>query len=79
MASGVFANIVSSFGLKSNGTNAIDVINGIPVRIMNTNGDATVYVFCGKEKAPSVLGPIRDAAAKAPSEFSTLCLPGTIR
>ena len=65
MASGIFANLVSSFGLKSNGMNAIDVINGIPVRITNNNGAATVFVFCGKEKAPSVIGPIRDAAAAA--------------
>ena len=45
MASGIFANLVSSFGLKSNGINAIDVINGIPVRITNNNGAATVFVF----------------------------------
>ncbi len=65
MASGSFANIVGSYGLKSNGINAIDVINGIPVRIGNYNGAATVYVFCGKEKAPSIIGTIRDAAAAA--------------
>ena len=65
MASGSFANIVGSYGLKSNGINAIDVINGIPVRIGNYNGAATVYVFCGKEKAPSIIGTIRDAAKAA--------------
>ncbi len=64
MASGTFPNIVNSFGLKSNGTNAIDVVNGIPVRINNYKGNATVYVYAGgKDRAQSVIGPMVEAAA----------------
>ena len=65
MAANIFTNLVSSFGLKSNGVNAFDVVNGVPVRINNYQGNATVYVYCGKEKAPSIIGPIRDAADAA--------------
>ena len=63
MASNMYANIVNSYGLKSNGAQAIDVINGIPVRIANTNGTATVYVYIDKDRAAAVLQPIAQAAA----------------
>ena len=62
MAAGTFANIVNSYGLKSNGYNAIDVVNGIPVRINNYQGNATVFVHVGKEKAQSIIGAIKEAA-----------------
>ena len=61
MAAGTFANIVNSYGLKSNGYNAIDVVNGIPVRINNYQGNATVFVHVGKEKAQSIIGAIKEA------------------
>ena len=63
MASTMFANLVSSYGLKSNGTQAIDVISGIPVKILNTNGTATVYVYVGdKNKAATVISNMQEAA-----------------
>ena len=62
MAAGTFSNIVNSYGLKSNGYNAIDVVNGIPVRINNYQGNATVFVYVGKEKAQSIIGAIKEAA-----------------
>ena len=66
MASGSFANIVSSYGLKSNGMNAMDVVNGIPVRINNYQGNATVYVYAkDKSTAEGIIGPMKDAAKNA--------------
>lgn len=60
---GTFQNIVNSYGLKSNGTNAIDVVGGVPVRINNYKGNATVYVYAGRDRVQSVIGKIREAAA----------------
>ena len=63
MASTMYANLVGSYGLKSNGMQAIDVINGIPVKLVNTNGAATVYVYVGdKQKAAALVGPMADVA-----------------
>ena len=64
MASTMFANIVSSYGLKSSGIQAIDVISGIPVKLLNNNGAATVYVWVGdKQKAAEIVKPMQVAAA----------------
>lgn len=61
-----FGNIVSSYGLKSNGMNAIDVIAGVPVRVWNYQGNATVYVYAGsKENASVVAAKMKDAAKSA--------------
>ena len=61
---GSFPNIVNSFGLKSNGTSAIDVVGGVPVRIGNYKGNATVYLNVGsKERAQAVIGPMVESAA----------------
>ncbi|MBQ3852079.1 MAG: hypothetical protein II760_01715 [Lachnospiraceae bacterium] len=66
MASPAFANIVSSYGLKSNGMNAIDVIAGVPVRIGNYQGNPTVYLNTGsKETASRVAANMKDAAKNA--------------
>ena len=63
MASTMFANLVSSYGLKSSGAQAIDVINGIPVKLLNTNGTATVYLYVGdKNKAATVISNMQEAA-----------------
>ncbi len=63
MASNMFANLVSSYGLKSSGMQAIDVINGIPVKLVNNNGVATVYVYAGdKQKASTIAAGMQDAA-----------------
>ena len=63
MAVNSFANIVNSYGLKSNGTQAIDIVNGIPVRIFNSNGTASVFVYAGgKDKAEMLIGSITAAA-----------------
>ena len=63
MASNMFGNLVSSYGLKCSGMQAIDVINGIPVKIVNNNGAATVYVWVGdKQKASSLASSMADAA-----------------
>ena len=59
---GSYQNIVNSYGLKSNGNNAIDVVNGVPVRISNYKGNATVYVYAGKDRVRSVIDKIREAA-----------------
>ena len=63
MASPAFGNIVSSFGLKSNGFSAIDVIAGIPVRISHYQGNPTVYIYAGdKENARSLAAAMNDSA-----------------
>ena len=63
MAVNSFANIVNSYGLKSNGMQAIDVVSGVPVRIVNSNGVASVFVYAGgKDKAAMIAGPIISAA-----------------
>ncbi len=63
MASNMFANLVSSYGLKSSGMQAIDVINGIPVKLVNNNGTATVYLYVGdKQKAASIAASMADTA-----------------
>lgn len=63
MAVNSFANLVNSYGLKSNGVQAIDIVNGIPVRIFNSNGVASVFVFAGdKDKAAMLIGPMITAA-----------------
>ena len=66
MASNAFGNIVSSYGLKSNGVNAIDVIAGVPVRVWNYQGNPSVYVYAGsKENASAVAAKMKDAAQSA--------------
>ncbi|MCR4791431.1 MAG: hypothetical protein K5871_01635 [Lachnospiraceae bacterium] len=65
MAAATFGNIVNSYGLKSNGMNAIDVVSGIPVRISNYKGNATVYVYCGKDNVSDILPHLQTAADSA--------------
>ena len=63
MASNMFANLVSSYGLKSSGMQAIDVISGIPVKLVNNNGNATVYLYVGdKQKASSLAATMAETA-----------------
>ncbi len=63
MASNMFGNIVSSYGLKSSGAQAIDIVNGVPVKVLNTNGVASIYVYVGdKSKAASLIVNIQEAA-----------------
>ena len=54
MASPAFGNLVSSYGLKSNGMSAMDVVAGVPVRI--TNYQAILpYISMPKIKKPHLL------------------------
>lgn len=66
MASPAFGNLVSSYGLKSNGMCAMDVVAGVPVRITNYQGNPTVYIYAkDKETASLVAANMKDAAKNA--------------
>ena len=66
MASPAFGNLVSSYGLKSNGMCAMDVVAGVPVRITNYQGNPSVYIYA-KDKATASLiaSNMKDAAKNA--------------
>ena len=66
MASPAFGNLVSSYGLKSNGMSAMDVVAGVPVRITNYQGNPTVYIYAkDKETASVIASNMKDAAKNA--------------
>ncbi len=66
MASPAFGNLVSSYGLKSNGMAAMDVVAGVPVRITNYQGNPTVYIYAkDKQTASLIASNMKDAAKNA--------------
>lgn len=63
MAVKYYVNLVAAYDLKNSGTQAIDVVNDIPVRIFNNQGTPVVYVFAGsKEQASSAVGTLEPVA-----------------
>lgn len=63
MAVRYYANLVAAYDLKSSGSQAIDVVNDIPVRIFNNQGTPVVYVFAGgKEQAAAAVGNLISVA-----------------
>ena len=66
MASPAFGNLVSSYGLKSNGMAAMDVVAGVPVRITNYQGNPSVYIYAkDKETASSIAANMKADAKNA--------------
>ena len=63
---GAFSNIVNSYGLKSSGVNALDVVSGVPVRIWNSNGTAVASIFMSsKSSADAACNVLKNAASAA--------------
>ncbi len=64
MASPAFGNLVSSYGLKSNGMAAMDVVAGVPVRITNYQGNPSVYIYAKDKETASSIAANMKADAK---------------